>query len=91
MGKVKNLREDEQEGVRAKILHTLSIYPRLQPSMLHVGIGLHTEASLWRPVLDEMVEAGEVISSTEQHTSPAGRLNQYTILSLAKETNKVVK
>ena len=85
MNKVNDMSIDEKENVRERILHTLSIYPRLQPSMLHVGIGFHVEASVWRPVLNTMIDIGEVIQSTEQHTSPAGRLNQYTILSLAKE------
>ena len=71
------------EDIREKILHILRIYPKLSPSMLHQGLGVWMRAGLWRPVLDQLIEDGEVVREQESRMTPQERYNTYTWLRLA--------
>ena len=75
-----NLTEDM---IRHRILHTLEIYgPKLSPSMLQIGIGTGFPPALWRPVLERMIELGEVSRTQVQATNPVSKRDQtYTILT----------
>ncbi len=68
--------------IEEKILHILEIYPIISPTMLQGGIGAYLKPLLWRPVLNKMVKAGQVIETQESVTTPRGRYNSYTKLSL---------
>lgn len=69
--------------VRQKILHTLSIYPKLSHSMLQIGLGTSFPSSLWRPVLDQLISEGQVISVQHKETNPVTNREQiYTLLGL---------
>lgn len=70
--------------MRSKILHILSIYPFLSQSMLQVGIGTSMSPAIWKPVLESMLQSGEVVRLQVQATSPSERAQNYTVLHLPK-------
>lgn len=71
-----------EDMIRQRILHTLWIYPKLSPSMLQIGIGTGFPPALWHPVLERMIDNGEVIRSQTQATNPVSKRDQtYTILT----------
>lgn len=79
--------ETEQKAyLREKILHTLKIYPRISWTMLQVGLGPGTSPSLWRPLVNEMIASGELVSEEIEDQTPAGRYQRYLILSRAQPT-----
>jgi hypothetical protein len=71
------------EDLEKRILHVLSIYPRLNNSMLQVGVGSNTPTALLRTVLARLEQEGLVTVSHIVENSPAGRLRTYTIIQLA--------
>lgn len=68
------------EAIRDKITRCLQVYGALSPSMLHTGIGPSIPASIWRPVLEQMIADGEVI---QRQTIAHGRT--YPVLSLRNQ------
>src|SRR3990172_6202219 len=70
------------QSVRDRIIHVLTIYPILSPSMLQVGLGTSTQPGLWRPVLERMIDEGVVIVEEVQLEHPSGRSYPYKKLSL---------
>jgi hypothetical protein len=76
-----SLGERAEEMIRARIAHTLSIYPKLSHSMLQIGIGTGFPPSLWNPVLDAMIREGTIIREQVQATNPVTKRDQtYTII-----------
>lgn len=71
-----------QPHIRAKIIHTLSIWPKLSPSMLQVGIGTALSPKLWHPILNQLISEGVVVRDELPAKSAAGRDQIYTILRL---------
>ncbi len=71
----------EQE-IEAKILHILGIYPIISPTMLQSGLGPYTRPSLWRPVLQRLIDEDKVVEEQESLQTPKGRYNTYTKLRL---------
>lgn len=70
--------------IREKILQTLSIYPRISPTMLQVGIGTSITPRMWHPILDKLIEEGLVKRDARQAPNNiSGRDQTYTIISLA--------
>lgn len=80
--------EEEQE-LEAKILFLLSIYPVISPTMLQGGIGPSVKPEYWRPILRGLIQDGRITEVTESLTTPAGRANRYTKLSLPGTTISV--
>ncbi len=72
----------DEETVREKIIHILGIYPTISPTMLQAGLGPYTKAMVWRPILDELIEDGQVSRTQESIKTPSDRFNTYTKLSL---------
>jgi hypothetical protein len=68
--------------LRAKIIHTLTIWPKLSPSMLQVGIGTSISPNIWKPILEQMIATGELNREERHAKSHIGRDQVYTILSL---------
>ena len=77
--------------IRLKIIAVLKIYPKISPSMLQCGIGSSLPATLWRPVLQEMVDAAEVEINHEVHLSGNGRSTSYAIISLVEHSDGSTK
>src|SRR5436190_949296 len=76
--------------IRSKILYVLSIYPKLSPSMLQVGIGPSISPTIWRPILTELVREGLVSKQEEERTSNNGRFHRYDVLSLTEVGRKLI-
>ncbi len=74
----------EEEEIETKIIHLLGIYPIISPTMLQGGLGPQLKPALWRPVLTDLIERGIVVTDVESMTTPTGRYNDYTKLSLAE-------
>jgi len=72
-----------EEMIRARILHTLTIFPKLSMSMLQIGIGTGFPPALWHPVLEDLIRDGKVSRTTVQATNPVTQRGQtYTIMAL---------
>lgn len=71
-----------QKLIRDKIVHTLTIWPQLSPSMLQVGIGTAITPKLWHPILKDLEEAGIIVRTEVRAKSHIGRDQVYTILRL---------
>ncbi len=71
------------EAIEAKILHLLSIYPIISPTMLQGGLGGHMKPAVWRPVLEKLIGEGRVAQTQKSMQTPTDRYNSYTMLSLA--------
>jgi hypothetical protein len=69
--------------MRAKILHTLSIWPYLNPSMLQVGIGTAVSPRIWHPVKEALIKEGLIVQEEIRARSHVGRDQVYTILRLS--------
>lgn len=74
--------ENVQEMVKAKILHTLHIYPKLSMTMLQVGIGTGISPDIWHPVLEQLIVGGTVDKRQITAKTPKGRDQVYTIVEL---------
>jgi len=74
----------KDQGIRAKILHVLEIYPVLSPSMLQVGLGPQVKPSQWRPILDILLAEGLVRRSDIFTPTPFGQHRAYTCISRTK-------
>src|SRR5689334_13615210 len=66
--------------MRRKIIHVLTIYPRISSVMLQMGVGTNKSPRYWRPALTELREAGIVQHETIEVISPNGRYQRHTIL-----------
>lgn len=73
---------DKEVLIKEMIIHLLTIYPSISPTMLQSGLGPSTKPALWRPILEELIENDIVVRDTEQSVSPYGQSNTYTKLSL---------
>lgn len=73
---------ETEHTIQDKIKHTLTIYPRVSPSMLQVGIGTALPPSIWKPILKHMIDSGMVVSESVRAETPSKRQQVYTVLSL---------
>lgn len=71
--------------VREKIVHVLSIYPCISPTMLQLGIGTGLPPDLWHPVLDAMLKENSVSKTQVRAIAPSGRDQVYTRLQLVNK------
>ena len=87
-------REEERNTtklIEGKILHVLSLFPIISPSMLQMSMGTGISADMWKPVLDRLVEEGAVYRYEILTQTPGGRNQAVTCISsrpdpAAKET-----
>lgn len=73
---------DAAEDIATKIVHLLSIYPIISPTMLQGGLGPQMRPAQWRPVLAQLIDDGKVIESQKSMMTPNDRYNTYSRLSL---------
>jgi hypothetical protein len=78
---------DTAVQLRSKIIHVLSVYPQLSPSMLQVGLGTSLPPNIWKPHLDELIEEGVILRTQRVVESPIGRAQNYVILELAQKAS----
>ena len=74
--------EEQYNDIIARICHILTIYPGISPTMLQVGIGPSISSAIWKPILQEMEDRGEVIRAYHNAQAPSRRYNNYVKLSL---------
>ena len=80
--------EEMIQDMRKRILHTLEIYPFLSISMLHIGIGTANSTKIWRPILAQLIDEGQVCSVTLASNGPGGdRAQTNQVLMLTKHHN----
>jgi hypothetical protein len=73
-------------SMKDKIIHVLTIYPKVSPTMLQVGIGTGISPDIWHPVIERLMIDGIVEKTQVSSPTPKGRSQVYTIISLkAKE------
>lgn len=83
-----SLGDTTMDLVQQKILHVLSIYPRLSMSMLQIGIGTGIPPAIWHPALDTLIAENRVTSEYVKASSPvSGREQSYRVIQLGTETN----
>ena len=82
MSKVAALAVDENEKLADKIVHILTVYPMISPSMLQIGLGPAVSPSIWKPILEGLIESGTVIRTNVLAETPSGRQNTYMRLEL---------
>ena len=70
------------EEIGTKILHLLSIYPIISPTMLQGGLGPAMKPVLWRPILAALIADNKVVQEQESMLTPTERYNTYTKLML---------
>ena len=74
--------DTDAEDIATKILHLLSIYPIISPTMLQGALGPQMRPAHWRPVLETLIEDKRVIESQKSMLTPTERYNTYSRLSL---------
>lgn len=79
------MQHKEARKIGEKIVHILSIYPVLSPSMLQAGLGPQIAAKQWRPMLEILIENNTIKQESVTLESPSGRTITYTQLSLLKK------
>jgi hypothetical protein len=72
----------EDNMLREKMIFLLTLYPKLTPTMLHVGIGPQVRPQIWRPVMENLITEGVVKKDHLSLTTPKGQFRTYTVLSL---------
>lgn len=70
-----------EKEVRDKILHILSVYPQVSPSMLQISLAL--PAAAWKPALEHLIKDNEVMRMVAVMNTPNGRIQSHTILHLS--------
>lgn len=70
------------EDIVERIKHCLTIFPKVSPTMLQMGIGAYINAVKWQPQLEQMIVDGIVIREFITLKSPAERWKSYTLISL---------
>lgn len=73
---------NDEDVIGDKILHILSIYPIISPTMLQAGIGPSVKSTTWRPILQELVISGKVMERSFHGTTYSGRHNNYVQIYL---------
>ena len=77
--------DDTEVPFRDKIIHVLSIYPTISPTMLQMGLGPGISPKIWRPHLQALIDEGVVVQDSVAKQSPMGRYHQYQRLQLSPE------
>jgi len=79
-----NEEAESDSALGEKIVFTLTLFPRLTPTMLQVGIGPHVPPRRWRPILERLVTEGKISREERGVTTPIGQYRTVTILSLSE-------
>lgn len=68
--------------MEARIKLLLELYPVISPTMLQAGLGPQIPPAKWRPVLEQLLNSGEVRQESVYRQSVAGRHRNYIRLGL---------
>jgi hypothetical protein len=67
--------------IEDKIVHILDMFPKISPSMLQISLGSGISSSIWKPVLERLIEEEKVYRYQEESVSPGGRHQSLTVIS----------
>ena len=67
--------------VESRILHILSVYPRISPSMLQISLSM--PAGRWKPVFKRLLEEGKIKQTTVMAETQSGQMRPHPVVSLA--------
>lgn len=70
--------------IRARLVHVLTIYPGISPSMLQVGIGTALSPKMWHPIMAKLKAEGFVQEEEVMSQAPNGRDLTYKKLTLVQ-------
>ena len=73
--------------IRDKIIHCLTLYPKLSFSMLQTGIGPSVPPAIWRPILEELKTANIVKVYSMSVKNPSGRDTNPMVVALVNPPN----
>lgn len=68
--------------IENRIIHLLKIYPKINPSMMQIGIGSSIPSQMWRPKLQDLIDRKVILEEFVVSPSPTGRHQSYCVLSL---------
>lgn len=71
--------------IRSRLIHVLTIYPGISPSMLQVGIGTALSPKMWHPIMDKLKADGIVKEDEFMAQAPNGRDLTYKKLVLVSQ------
>lgn len=71
--------------IQERIIHVLTIWPKISLSMLQVGIGTAISPKLWHPVYQKLKAEGRILESEFVAKGPTGRDQTYKIVSLVNQ------
>lgn len=74
--------ETTDDIIRERILYVLSIWPKISPTMLQVGIGTALSPKMWRPIFEKLITEGKIQQTVSSSKSPAGRDQTHITVSL---------
>ena len=77
-----------ERSIAEKILHILTTFPKISPSMLQISLGSGVPTDVWKPVLDKLIGSGDVYRYPRNTQSPNGRPQVITVLSLTPDDGK---
>lgn len=83
--KATKLPRTNRELIQKKIVHLLSIFPKVSPSMMQIGLGSSIPTQMWKPILRDLINEGIVQEDIIVHPTVVGRNQTYTILSLPSD------
>ena len=78
--------DEGTDGIRENILHILSIFPTISPSMLHITLGGSLPTKVWKPILEALIQSKLVERNEHVAPAPNGRTRCYTLLSLCDKS-----
>ncbi len=63
--------------IRMKILHILTIYPKISMPMIQVGVGTSLMPALWKPILNQLIVEDLVRMDEFTAVTPSNRVITY--------------
>jgi hypothetical protein len=79
----------EVDEIRARLMHTLKLYPIITRSMMQMALTNSVGSAAWKAVLRLMIDEGTVVEDYIHRVSPLGQQRSYHRLYLAKNTELV--
>jgi hypothetical protein len=80
----KDVLQEQLDLISERILHALEIFHFLSLSAIHQQIGTSTPRGIWQPLLQKLVEDGQIHVTEVIATTPLHRTQSYTVFHLAK-------
>lgn len=73
--------QDPAKVIEEKILHIFETYPIISPSMLQITLGSSLPTTIWKPILEALIQDKKLYRFTKLTTTPGGRQQVAQIIS----------